>query len=429
MDADATMPMPVESLPATDSVREQVERILQSRIFRSAGVLRHLLSYLAAKCIDGEGESLKEYTIGIDALGKPDSFDPRQESVVRMHTARLRQKLAEYYRTEGIEDEILVDLPKGGFQLTFESRPLTYVPEPVVVTEPGSRRWTRREMWLAAALAAVSTASAAGFWRHSIHDAGEGELWSDEINDLWAPLVSSNRRLVVCIATPLFIDVPGFGSLRDSSVDDWDNVERSKGLFEVERALSAGISTPSYDYTGVGTASGAFLLGQFLARRRSNVLITRSNLLSWTEIAEDNVVFLGPATGIHQAEDLSANAMFVLEAGGVRNLAPGNGEAAFLRDAPAVDQEESGVSYALVSRMPAMNGHGAILMLSGNHTGSVMGAVQACTNPALARKILSRLRHKDGKLAPYFQVALSVKSLDEVPVQVGYVTHRELTVR
>ena len=116
------MAVTIEAAPAIDP-RAQVERILQSKIFRTSEVLRHLFGYLAEKSLAGTADGLKEYTIGLDALGKPASFDPRQESVVRMHTARLRQKLAEYYRTEGIDDPIVVDLPKGGFKVTFEPRP------------------------------------------------------------------------------------------------------------------------------------------------------------------------------------------------------------------------------------------------------------------------------------------------------------------
>ncbi len=417
-----------EATPAADAVRAQVERIVQSRIFRSAGVLRHLLTYLTERCVSGEGESLKEYSIGIDALGKPESFDPRQESVVRMHTARLRQKLDEYYRTEGPDDEILVDLPKGGFQLVFAFRPVAVLELQVPIASGQATGWTRREFGLASALAAVTALAGFQFFRRAKSGEG-GELWSPELQELWNPLIGSNRRLIVCIATPLFVNVPGFGLIRDSSVNDWDNVEQSKGLNSVERALSAGMTQPSYDYTGVGTASGAFLLGQFLASQRSNVLITRANLLSWPEIAEDNVVFLGPATGIHQSEDLSAGAQLTLEPEGVRNLAPGLGETAFLADAPARNTEESSLSYALVSRIPAMHGHGAIFMLCGNQTGSVMGAVQAFTNPARARLLVAKLKGKTGRMPVYFQVVLSVKSFDDVPVDISYVMHRELGVR
>ncbi|MEP7353362.1 MAG: hypothetical protein ABI824_09060, partial [Acidobacteriota bacterium] len=89
----------------------QVQRILQSKAFRTSEVHRTLLNYLAEKSLAGEGESIKEYTVGLDVFAKPDTYDPRQESTVRMHVARLRQKLSEYYRTEGVNDPILVDLP------------------------------------------------------------------------------------------------------------------------------------------------------------------------------------------------------------------------------------------------------------------------------------------------------------------------------
>src|ERR1700691_6052418 len=105
-----------------DAARAQVERIFQSKAFRSSDVLRHLLSYLVDASLAGTSDELKEYTVAVDALGKPSSYDPRQESAVRMQVARLRQKLTEYYRTEGVDDPVVVDLPKGGFTVVFEPR-------------------------------------------------------------------------------------------------------------------------------------------------------------------------------------------------------------------------------------------------------------------------------------------------------------------
>jgi hypothetical protein len=402
--------------------RAQVDRILQSSGFRSAGVLRHLLSYLTDKCLAGEADSLKEYSIGLDALGKPASFDPRQESVVRMHMARLRQKLTDYYRAEGVDDPIVVDLPKGGFRLTFEPRHVAVV-IPVV---PVPRHWSLREKVLAgAAVLAMAGIALTATLMHRAEP--ETSAWTPELRELWAPLLSTNRRLVVCIATPLFVGVPGFGAIRDSSLNDWDNAAASKSLSSVEKAIGSGMSVPSYDYTEVGTATGAFLLGQFLAPRKENLTITSANLLSWHEIAEDNVVFLGPPTGIHQTEDIPSDVQLVLEPTGVRNLAPKAGEAAFIPDKPGLDGEESGLSHALISRLPAMNGHGAILMLTGNQMSGVMGGVQAFTNPILARMLVSRLKAGNGKIPPYFQVVLNVKSMDQVPVEVTYAMHRELS--
>ncbi len=424
--------------PAIDG-RAQVERILSSRIFRTSEVLRHLLAYLSDKALSGDADGLKEYTIGLDALGKPESFDPRQESVVRMHTARLRQKLAEYYRTEGVDDPVILDLPKGGFKVTFETRRALVEPAPAVapgeIESPVRRRWSAREVTLASALLVTLACSAYFMIRLSNVESSEpgtasrslSETWTPALRELWEPLLSSSRRLVVCVATPLFVKVPGFGVVRESSVNDWDDVPASKQISSLEGALGAGMSEPSYSYTEAGTATGAFLLGQFLAPRKQAVLITRANVLSWPELAEDNVVFVGPTTGIHQAGDIPMNTQLVLDPAGIRNLHPRPGEPDLIRDRPARSGEESGVSYALISRVPAMNGPGAILMLSGNQTASVMGGVKAFTTPALAQMLVSRLKAGSGSIPKYFQVVLSVKAMDDVPVDISYLFHRDLT--
>jgi hypothetical protein len=427
----------IETTSVQDA-RAQIERLIQSRIFRASEVLRHLLSYLAEKSLAGESDSLKEYTIGLDALGKPASFDPRQESVVRMHTARLRQKLAEYYRTEGVEDPVVVDLPKGGFKLTFEPRQAVPEPMPQVVaavaapeaSPEAGRRWRVREIVLAAALiAAVGCAAYTAIRLWSVERTGSdtSAAWTPELRELWGPLLSSSRRLVVCVATPLFVQVPGFGVVRDANVNEWAEAPKSKELSSLKGALQAPATEPSYGYANAGSATGAFLLGQFLAPRKQTVVITRANLLSWPEIAEDNVIFLGPVTGIHPAQDIPMDAQIVLDSTGIRNLKPAPGEPAALPDQPAQSPGTMALTHALISRVPAMNGSGAILMLSGNTTASVMGAVQAFTNPGLAKTLVGKLRTPAGGIPHYFQVVLSVKSMDDVPVEVSYVFHRALS--
>jgi hypothetical protein len=356
-----------------------------------------------------------------------------------MHTARLRQKLAEYYRTEGVDDPIVVEMPKGGFRITFEPRPQVVEPASVQVvnqTPEPARGWRLREIVLVAALV-IAVSSAVYFMvklsrvEHpdSTYPATTSASLTPALRELWEPLLSSGRRLVVCVATPLFVKVPGFGVVREPSINDWDDVPASRKLSSLEGSLRAGISEPSYSYTEVGTATGAFLLGQFLAPRKQSVLITRANVLSWPEIAEDNVIFLGPATGIHQTEDIPTDAQLVLDPTGIRNLSPRPGESAFIEDHPAEGGAESGVSYALISRVPAMNGPGAMLMLSGNQIASVMGGVQAFTNPDLAQMLVSRLKTPSGSIPKFFQVVLSVKAMDDVPVRIAYMFHRELSDR
>ncbi len=377
----------------------QVQRIIQSKAFRTSEVHRNLLHYLAEKSLSGMADSLKEYTVGLDVFAKPASYDPRQESVVRMHVARLRQKLAEYYRTEGADDPVIVDVPKGGFKVTFEARET--VPEPIAapIADEVSRsgRDRRKENILIGLLVgAVLCALVFGveLWReklaHTDRVSAAVERGTPDLQQLWGPILNSNRPLMICLAA-------------------------SNG--------AAGAGT-----TGEGTASGAFLLGQFLAHRKDNVLLTRSDQLAMPEVLMDNVVFLGPVSGNRQIEALSKGQPLVLEPGGIRNLSPQPGEPTFIPDQkPAAQSPEQ--TYALISHVPGLYGKGDILYLSGNQISSTLAAVRALTDPTLARALVSKLKSPDGSVPRFYQMVLRVQSMDSMPIEISYMFHRDLGPR
>ena len=89
---------------AAEDIRAQVGRLIQSKTFETSEVHRRLLQYLAEKSISGEADRLKEYTIGLEAFGKPPTYDPKHDSIVRLQAGRLRQKLVAYYQAEAAGD-------------------------------------------------------------------------------------------------------------------------------------------------------------------------------------------------------------------------------------------------------------------------------------------------------------------------------------
>jgi hypothetical protein len=181
--------------------------------------------------------------------------------------------------------------------------------------------------------------------------------------------------------------------------------------------------------TGVGTASASFLLGQFLAHRKDNVLLTRSDLLSTPEVVMDNVVFLGPVAGNRQIQAISPGQPFVLEPNGIRNLNPQPGEPAFIPDHNPQTGADADESLALISHVPGLYGNGDILYLSGNQISSTLAAVRALTDPTLARALVSKLKAHDGGLPRFYQVVLKVRSMDSMPIEISYMYHRDLSAQ
>ena len=124
------MPSHVQNGAVSASVvRQQVEKILQSGEFSGSEVLRNLLSFLTDHSIEKPGEVVKEYDLAVGALGKPEGFDPRMDSAVRVHTTRLRAKLAEYYMSDGLADEVLIEVPKGSYQISWHYRSVESIPQ------------------------------------------------------------------------------------------------------------------------------------------------------------------------------------------------------------------------------------------------------------------------------------------------------------
>jgi hypothetical protein len=388
-------------VPELDHHRIQIQRIVASKAFKTSEVHRNLLLYLAEKSLAGEAHNLKEYTVGLDVFGKPASYDPRQESVVRMHVGRLRQKLAEYYRTEGLDDAVIVDLPKGGFALTFDARP---IPEPAEgmplggSSTPQRRGFSSRELALAVLL--IVAVAATGYFARRLSTVQKADSaapapgpWTSDLQELWAPLLSSDRPLMVTLAT-------------------------------------GGASRGATSVTGVGTANAAFLLGQFLGQRKHNVFPIRSDVLSMGEIAMGDVIFVGPTVGKPQIQAIPpVDVAFVLTPEGVKNLKPDPGEPTFLADTKVVaNGQDTEESHALISSLPGLYGNGSILYFEGNQIASVMGAVQAMTDPDLAAQLVARLKRNGAALPRYYQVMLKIKAMDETPVEISYVGHRALTI-
>ena len=65
----------------------------------------------------GKTEPAKEYHIAQEVFGKPESWDPRYDSSVRVEFNRMRQKLREYYENGGARDPILIEFAFRGYLL------------------------------------------------------------------------------------------------------------------------------------------------------------------------------------------------------------------------------------------------------------------------------------------------------------------------
>jgi hypothetical protein len=337
--------------PSTEQCEQQVRRILQSATFRNAITLQQLFQFLAAKTTAGSSDILKEYTIGVEALGRKPDFDPKIDPIVRVQSHRLRLKLKEYYDAEGRHDPVLIQIPKGHYLPTFETlaapmshldRGSTYDSESAIpvasirsglkvehpLPETGSAR--SRLHWpapprIGMALAAI-VIFALGCWLGDKHTQGlsgaaatlsgadsDSVKTPDPVRAFWAGFLGNDSAPVIAYPDAVFLldDSNDLFRFRQGASD-------SRGALVDPHLARQFASNPSlvatagqlyYEngYTGTGELESIAMLAGLLGRMGIKPIIKSSRDITPDDLKQHNVILLGsPFQNIAVAQLLTA---------------------------------------------------------------------------------------------------------------------------
>ncbi|WP_114208309.1 hypothetical protein [Acidisarcina polymorpha] len=103
-------------------IRQQLDRMLESRVFVQSERLSRFLRFIVEHAIEGHQHLLKEYVIGSEVYDRRPPYHPSENSIVRTEARRLRSKLKDYYEGEGKDDQIYIYLRPGSYIPIFQCR-------------------------------------------------------------------------------------------------------------------------------------------------------------------------------------------------------------------------------------------------------------------------------------------------------------------
>jgi hypothetical protein len=405
------------------SPSEQLRRILSSRTFRNTEVLKRLLEYLGRKAVAGEGEELKEYIVGVEAFGKNADYDPKVDSVVRVQAGKLRHKLEEYYRTEGREDRVIVELPKGCFALEFREQDREPASLPMVPVPPAESGGRKLGPWLVAAVSLVVAAAALLYSLTAPRGpAMPSRYMHPAVAELWAPFATSSRPAVISLGAPLFAKVAG-RFVRYTILNDWDEMV-SSGEAKIYEDLLREKSYPSYVYSGIGEAAGVFELGRLFLSLGKDVDLLPSNTLTWEDIERNDVIFVGPPKYNRQAADVLVSREFEFQKGRIVNLRPRDNERRYFEQTYSADGQNVIEGHAVIARLPGLHGAGLTMLLAGASTEGSRAAVDYATRPEYVTKLVASLKGSRGRIPMYFECVIRAKFKFQTPIQIEQVALR-----
>jgi len=399
-----------------------VESITRSNALHGSESLCKLLRYLAGHALQNPGVALKEYQIATEVFGRPRDFDPHLDSAIRVQAGRLRMKLAEYYATEGADDAIVVEFPKGTYALTFHrrtvdrGRPLA-APVSSETQTRGARNWVIAVVVLSFLLI-VAAAAIAGLWesqRQAIASVPVTPPVPQPLRTFWKGFLAGPEEPWVVFSNAAFVGRPEIGMRYLNPAKD------SHALVQDH-------------YTGVGEVLGVHELDRVFHLLYREIRVKRGSLFSLDDAKHNNLIFVGSPAENLTLRDLPIVRQFVfqrLSSGPQKgdlvivNLHPASGEPQYYRATPS-DMPLT-EDYSLIALVPGLDPSGSVLILAGLTTIGTQAAVEyVCREDSLS-KLLARIAMTPAGDVKPFEAVLQVKVARGVPVESNIVAVRNET--
>jgi hypothetical protein len=398
-----------------EQVLGQVDRLVCSHVLHGSESLCKLLRYLAEHALHHPGVHLKEYQIATEVFGRPADFDPQSDSTIRVQAGRLRMKLAEYYSSEGADDPMMIELPKGTYLLSFHHRahlPMHEVRQEALPAPP-------RVGWATIALSAFLAVALAIIIilietrnKPEVGAASYAEPAPAIFRTFWGGFLSGTEEPWVIFSNGAFVGRP------ETGMRYFDAARDSRNLILDH-------------YTGVGEVLAVHDLDRVFTLLHRQIRVKRGSLFSLDDAKNNDLIFVGSPAENLTLRDIPSTQQFVfqrLESGSrkgdlaVVNLHPEAGEDRYFfgsrSNTPLTED------YSLIALVRGFNPSQSVMILAGTTTLGTQAAVEFVCNENSLKELLRRLNvAQTGEMKP-FEAVLRVKVTRGVPVESSIVALR-----
>jgi hypothetical protein len=336
---------------------------------------------------------------------------------VRVHAYQLRKRLDEYFATDGADEPLIIEIPKGNYAPVFRSRetvPAGAVGASAVVVSPAipaDRKPSATRIGVAAAIT-LTFLSGVAWWALG-RPARQGQTVAapSPLTLFWSQFAHKDRRMDIVLAdsaASLFADIVHHPTTLAGYLnrDYWKEAEHlpTPELREAARMIM------SRQHTSIGDANLAFRMSPLLAHENAKTTIFFARDFHVRYLKTDDVVLLGSSRSNPWTElfENQLNFRFTyneeLHEASIANTAPMPGEASQYRVHGDKGQLQEG--YCRIAFVANTGRTGSVLLIAGTEMeGTEAGGEFLTSEPAISQ-LRKLLRLAPSEPFPYFEALL-----------------------
>lgn len=406
-----------------------VERICSSRHLRRSQRLSAFLTFICAETLSGNRDTICEQIIGQRVFGRAADYDPTSDNIVRVEASQLRKRLESYFADEGLNESVIIRVPRGGYVPVFEPAPRVEAPLPVpadpLPPAASSRGGNRRFLTLGIAALALLTAGVVLYQR--LRPSETPGVQTSQVQRpplfaaFWSRIFDDHRPTLLCVADSnlsLLQDLRGESiSLTDYTSGQYlASLRNGAGNQESGRILSE-IASRYYTSLGDVTAIARLMMVNW---NRGPVSVRYARDLNIRDLRSGNAILLGSARSNPWVGLLDRKRRFHIEHDTklnrpiLRDSRPAHGKPSVYPC--GLKGEKPYDAYGIASLVPNLEGTGDAILVAGSNMQGTEAATEFLTNSATFEEFLRKIGWKADRPLPVFEVVVKLVTIGGSPI-------------
>lgn len=398
--------------------------ITKDPLFAKSQKYQSLLKYLVECSLDNTIPHEKD--IAINVLGKDDSFDPYEDTLVRVHIYKLRKKLQTYYETTGQNDHIILSIPKGHYHVAFTNASRE---EEKRSSPPQKIKWL---IPIALTLILIILAQTIYIVQHREKLPASSGMFDK--NFLWSGLTDESFPLMLALGN-LFAftehqqELNSFRLVRDERIQSASDLEN----FVNENNLDPqNYTIPTWEIVPKSGLVNVLTLQPLLSSINQNIEFRTTDEIEWKDLNEYNIIYIGHFHNlkllsnvhhsIHFQETTEKNELHYRRK--IRVQESGFDTTYQFID-PITETGQYTKDYVLLSRIPGPSGNELLFIISFLHIGRTE-VIRTLVDKKAIKDLEKQIKSELGQLPQYFEMLIEVEGFERTALKTSLLHVYEL---